>query len=96
MHLKPSVQLMVGGLSGVVAQTSAYPFEIIRRHMQVAGLYGINKSTLETAKSIWILSGFKGMFVGLSIGYIKVVPMFAVSFYVYEWMKEKMGIEDLT
>lgn len=38
------------------------------------------------------LKGFRGFFVGLSIGYIKVVPMFACSFFVYERMKSLLGI----
>jgi solute carrier family 25 protein 16 len=36
--------------------------------------------------------GYKGFFVGLTIGYVKVVPMAAVSFYAYERGKYYLGI----
>ncbi|KXS12616.1 mitochondrial carrier [Gonapodya prolifera JEL478] len=52
-----------------------------------------HKSTWQTAKGIWVKSGSKGFFVGLSIGYIKVTPMVAVSFVVYERMKAILDIE---
>jgi solute carrier family 25 protein 16 len=36
--------------------------------------------------------GIRGFFVGLTIGYVKVVPLAAVSFYTYERMKLILGI----
>jgi len=36
--------------------------------------------------------GFRGFFVGLTIGYAKVVPMVAASFYTYERLKMWFGI----
>ncbi|KAJ3340614.1 hypothetical protein HDU93_006729 [Gonapodya sp. JEL0774] len=52
-----------------------------------------HKTTWETAKAIRARSGWKGFFVGLSIGYIKVTPMVAVSFVVYEKMKSILDID---
>jgi len=46
----------------------------------------------ETMRRIWLERGIKGFFVGLTIGYVKVVPMVAVSFYVYERSKWLLGI----
>ncbi|KAI8818887.1 mitochondrial carrier domain-containing protein [Fimicolochytrium jonesii] len=105
--------LACGALSGAIAQTTAYPFEVIRRNMQVAGVasktpistttsqtssttstkLAQRKTTLSTAKWIYGRKGFKGFFVGLSIGYLKVMPMSAVSFFTYEWGKGWLGIE---
>ncbi|KAJ3281678.1 hypothetical protein HK104_011328 [Borealophlyctis nickersoniae] len=92
--------LLCGAISGAVAQTAAYPFEVIRRNMQVAGSTmaksaggELHKGTLQTAKDIWRRRGWRGFFVGLSIGYMKVMPMSAVSFFVYEWMKVRLGID---
>ncbi|KAJ3123372.1 hypothetical protein HK100_011633 [Physocladia obscura] len=96
-------QLAIGGLSGLIAQTSSYPFEVIRRHMQIAGRIetaadgtasSLKKfpTTLEMTRLIYQKRGFRGFFVGLSIGFMKVVPMHAVSFYVYETMKVVLEI----
>ncbi|KAJ1566284.1 hypothetical protein HK096_001890 [Nowakowskiella sp. JEL0078] len=99
-QMRTWVKLVCGGLSGAIAQTSSYPFEMIRRQMQVAGVYGSAdaertqalKSTWGTAKHIYQTRGFKGFFKGLSIGYIKIIPMFAVSFYTYENLKDLFGM----
>ncbi|KAJ3097430.1 hypothetical protein HDU97_004878 [Phlyctochytrium planicorne] len=95
-------QLFVGGFSGALAQTASYPFEVIRRRMQVAGkvaMKGVSEQaarypgTWQTAVWIYQTRGFSGFFVGLSIGYLKITPMFAVSFFVYEHMKAVFQIE---
>ncbi|KAI9595309.1 mitochondrial carrier domain-containing protein [Syncephalis fuscata] len=49
-------------------------------------------SALSVARGIWTARGFRGFFVGLSIGYIKVTPMVAVSFTVYDHMKWLLNI----
>lgn len=92
--LKAYAQLVAGGISGLCSQTAAYPFELIRRRMQVGGAVGGGQflSFKNTAGLIYRENGFKGFFVGLSIGYMKVVPMFACSFFVYERMKKLLGI----
>ncbi|RWA04000.1 hypothetical protein EKO27_g11100, partial [Xylaria grammica] len=46
----------------------------------------------ETAGLIFKERGLSGFFVGLSIGYVKIVPMAAVSFYTYERTKSLLGI----
>ena len=65
------------------------PFEVIRRRMQVGGAINQGQflSFKNTAKLIYRENGLQGFFVGLSIGYMKVVPMVACSFFVYERMK---------
>lgn len=92
--LKAYAQLIAGGIAGLCSQTAAYPFEVIRRRMQVGGAVneGQYLSFKNTAKLIYRENGFRGYFVGLSIGYIKVVPMVACSFFVYERMKKVLGI----
>ncbi|ODQ67478.1 mitochondrial carrier [Nadsonia fulvescens var. elongata DSM 6958] len=47
----------------------------------------------QTMKTIYAERGLRGFFVGLSIGYIKVTPMVACSFYVYERMKSYLLIQ---
>lgn len=92
--LRAPAQLMAGGLAGMCSQTAAYPFEVIRRRMQVGGAVDSGRflSFRTTARLIFAESGMRGFFVGLSIGYIKVVPMVACSFYVYERSKTFLGI----
>ncbi|KAI7902660.1 mitochondrial carrier domain-containing protein [Cokeromyces recurvatus] len=92
--LRTWAELVCGGLAGLVAQTSSYPLEVIRRRMQVSGLLDPNQFVgfVETIKDIYRVKGMKGFYVGLTIGYVKVVPMVAVSFAVYERMKRLLNI----
>ncbi|EGF77606.1 hypothetical protein BATDEDRAFT_13935 [Batrachochytrium dendrobatidis JAM81] len=94
--LNALTNLTIGGISGVIAQTFSYPFEVVRRHMQVSGKSALgheHTSTFNTVKDIFRRKGFRGFWIGLSIGYIKVTPMFAVSFYSYEWLKLQLNID---
>lgn len=93
-RLTNTAELASGALAGLVSQTVSYPLEVIRRRMQVGGAVGDGKrlGIRETASKIMMERGVKGFFVGLTIGYLKVVPMVAVSFWVYERGKIALGI----
>lgn len=92
--LRSWAELTSGGIAGLIAQTCSYPLEVIRRRMQVSGAVGDgHKMRLgETAVLVFRERGFRGFFVGLTIGYVKIIPMAAVSFYTYERMKLILGI----
>ncbi|KAJ5825760.1 hypothetical protein N7474_002898 [Penicillium riverlandense] len=88
-QLVAPAELSAGALAGAVAQTTSYPFEVLRRRMQVGGhRLGIGG----TCRKMWAENGFRGFWVGLSIGYFKVVPLVATSFLVYERLKWAFGI----
>ncbi|KAE8363382.1 mitochondrial carrier domain-containing protein [Aspergillus caelatus] len=93
-QLTAAAELFSGALAGLVSQTSSYPLEVVRRRMQVGGVVGDGHrlGIAETARTIWLERGFRGFWVGLSIGYLKIIPMTAVSFFVYERMKWSLGI----
>ncbi|KAI9624424.1 hypothetical protein H4Q26_016824 [Puccinia striiformis f. sp. tritici PST-130] len=76
--------------SGMAAQTVSYPLEIIRRKMQVGGPLS-HRTISQTAQLIFNTQGFRGFFIGLSIGYLKVIPMTAISFVT--WSKLKVRFE---
>lgn len=92
--LKAYAQLIAGGLAGMCSQTAAYPFEVVRRRMQVGGAVNQGQflSFTQTAKLIYREGGLRGFFIGLSIGYMKVIPMVSCSFFVYERSKKLLGI----
>ena len=87
-------ELTAGGLAGLVGQTAAYPLEVIRRRMQVGGVVGDGHrlGMGETARKVWAERGWRGFFIGLGIGYFKVVPMAAISFLTYERLKVFLGV----
>ncbi|KAF9977243.1 hypothetical protein BGZ73_006606 [Actinomortierella ambigua] len=93
-ELRTVAELACGGIAGAVSQTASYPLEVVRRKMQVAGALDPKRfaGMMETAKNLYIAKGTRGFFVGLSIGYLKVTPMVAISFTVYERMKVLLDI----
>ncbi|SCU97673.1 LAMI_0F10924g1_1 [Lachancea mirantina] len=94
--LKSWAELAAGGLAGMASQTAAYPFEIIRRRLQVSVVSPSSMHNFQSIPQMFRIiyqeRGWRGFFVGLSIGYIKVTPMVACSFFVYERMKWHFGI----
>ncbi|KAL6231932.1 hypothetical protein BDW75DRAFT_218760 [Aspergillus navahoensis] len=93
-QLTAAAELLSGAIAGLVSQTSSYPLEVVRRRMQVGGVVGDGRrlGMAETARMILMERGFRGFFIGLTIGYLKMVPMTATSFFVYERLKWSLGI----
>ena len=94
-NLPIPVKFMCGLLAGAAGQTVAYPFDVVRRQMQLDTLakhIPIYKSVLEAILTILRGNGVRGIFTGLSINYVKVAPATAISFVTYEYLREKLGI----
>lgn len=90
----PIADLGIGAVSGVIAQTASYPFEVVRRRMQVGGITRPDRWLRwgETVAAVWHSGGWRGFYVGLGIGYLKVVPMTAVSFAVWQSCKRLLNV----
>ncbi|KAJ5360849.1 hypothetical protein N7517_010040 [Penicillium concentricum] len=91
-RLTAVAQLSCGAVAGIVAQTISYPIDIIRRRIQVRSVDHAKDGILETARCIFLERGVRGFYVGLTIGYVKMAPMAATSFYVYDRMKRFLGL----
>jgi solute carrier family 25 protein 16 len=90
----PIADLTIGAISGAIAQTVSYPFEVVRRRMQVGGIARPDRwlSWKETVMEILKGRGWRGFFVGLGIGYLKMIPMTSVSFAVWQSMKRVLDL----
>ncbi|GAB2219684.1 hypothetical protein Droror1_Dr00007321 [Drosera rotundifolia] len=84
-----TVKLICGSVAGLLGQTFTYPLDVVRRQMQVQQASNANnmKGTLETLIAIAREQGWKQLFSGLSLNYLKVVPSVAIGFTVYDTMK---------
>ncbi|XP_042062148.1 mitochondrial carrier protein CoAc1-like [Salvia splendens] len=93
-----AMRLSCGAIAGVLGQTLTYPLDVVRRQMQVEHLQPssqgghVYKSTWEGLASIFRNHGWRQLFAGLSINYIKVVPSVAIGFTVYDSMKTRLQI----
>ncbi|THU61116.1 hypothetical protein C4D60_Mb07t19880 [Musa balbisiana] len=90
------VKLACGSVAGLLGQTITYPLDVVRRQMQVQALstsnYEVGKGTFETLVMIIRTQGWKQLFSGLSINYLKVVPSVAIGFTVYDVMKSWLKV----
>ncbi|KAK6129499.1 hypothetical protein DH2020_036732 [Rehmannia glutinosa] len=92
------MRLSCGALAGLFGQTFTYPLDVVRRQMQVEHLQPssqgavIYRSTSEGLVSIVRNQGWRQLFAGLSINYIKIVPSVAIGFTAYDTMKSWLRI----
>ncbi|XWS26431.1 hypothetical protein CRYUN_Cryun26dG0031700 [Craigia yunnanensis] len=99
-HQKSIVMhLSCGALAGLLGQTFTYPLDVVRRQMQVESLQCSTiqgdtryRNTLDGLTTIVRNQGWRQLFAGLSINYIKIVPSVAVGFAAYDMMKAWLHI----
>ncbi|KAL8464016.1 hypothetical protein ACS0TY_033810 [Phlomoides rotata] len=91
-----TVKLVCGSVAGLLGQTFTYPLDVVRRQMQVQRLLisgsSPTKGTVETLVMIVQTQGWKQLFSGLSINYLKVVPSVAIGFTVYDVVKAYLRV----
>lgn len=95
--LKTQSRLLFAATSAAIANTVGYPLDVARRRMQLALLSSdtakFSESVAKTLKLIYTENGIsKGLYRGLSINYLRVVPMFAVQYAMNDTMKEMFGL----
>lgn len=98
-RLPVPVMLCFGGIAGLIAQTATYPIDVVRRRMQVEGLQHMHdcgsldllpRSTPKALCRIAQNEGWRSLFNGLSINYMKVVPSTAIGFTLYDFLKSQL------
>ncbi|KAJ6814648.1 putative mitochondrial substrate carrier family protein P [Iris pallida] len=89
-----TLRLSCGALAGLFGQTLTYPLDVVRRQMQVQSQQPSTqlgsqpiKGTMQGLKSIIQNQGWRQLFAGLSLNYVKVVPSVAIGFTAYDAMK---------
>ncbi|KAH9892870.1 mitochondrial carrier [Cubamyces lactineus] len=87
-------KLLCGALAGSISQTLTYPFDVLRRKMQVTGMNALGykyNGALDALRSIVRTEGIKGLYRGLWPNLMKVAPSIATSFFTYELVKDFLG-----
>ncbi|XP_071107675.1 solute carrier family 25 member 16-like isoform X1 [Haliotis cracherodii] len=91
-------KLICGGLAGAVSQTVAYPLDVVRRRLQVSIMlpdsHKYNSGWPNTLYIVYKENGiWHGLYRGLTVNYLRVMPMVAVSFSTYETAKKMFGLD---
>nr|XP_002130726.3 graves disease carrier protein [Ciona intestinalis] len=94
--LKPWVSLLCGGFAGAISQTVSFPLDVARRRMQLAHVLPDShkfKGIWSTLATVYQENGVRrGLYRGLSINYLRVIPQQAIAFSVHEYLLELIGL----
>jgi solute carrier family 25 phosphate transporter 23/24/25/41 len=84
-----STGVMFGAVSGTFCVSTAYPFESVRRKLQVQGVGGrpmLYNGWFDCVKKTVAQQGVRGLYKGLGANMIKTPPSIAITFGTYEWL----------
>lgn len=84
-------KLAAGAISGAVAQTCTYPFDVLRRRFQINTMSGMGyqyKSLTDAVRVIVTQEGIKGLYKGIIPNLLKVAPSMASSWLSFELCRD--------
>ncbi|CAL5874892.1 uncharacterized protein PFLUO_LOCUS9194 [Penicillium psychrofluorescens] len=87
----PYRKLLAGAISGAVAQTCTYPFDVLRRRFQINTMSGMGykyKSIWDAVRVIVTEEGMRGLFKGIGPNLLKVAPSMASSWLSFELTRD--------
>jgi len=81
--------LLFGSIAGFTSISCSYPFEIIKRRMQLSGELGnpTYRNTFHCLHHMFSQNGFRAFYAGLIPQYIKLIPANCIFFYTIEVFK---------
>jgi solute carrier family 25 (adenine nucleotide translocator) protein 4/5/6/31 len=82
-------KLILGASTGVIAQTITYPFDTVRRRMQMNSRSGLKKynSILDCVLSMW-KEGIRSFYRGVVMNMLRTVPGISIQMYVYDRLRQ--------
>ncbi|CAI5741953.1 unnamed protein product [Hyaloperonospora brassicae] len=88
-------------LAACIAQTSTYPLDTIRRRIQTDGYASRSRAeirytgVISTARTILAREGWRGLFKGVSVNWMRSPVSTGISLTAYDILKEVMGVEKI-
>lgn len=92
LELGPIRTLVYGAIAGACAEFATYPFEVVRRRLQLQ-VRATKMSALVTCVKIVEQGGIPALYAGLFPSLLQVLPSAAISYFVYEFMKIVLKVE---
>ncbi|OAY35834.1 probable mitochondrial adenine nucleotide transporter BTL3 [Manihot esculenta] len=92
LELGPVRTLLYGAIAGCCSEAATYPFEVVRRHLQMQ-VRATKMNALATCVKIVDQGGIPALYAGLVPSLLQVLPSAAISYFVYECMKIVLKVE---
>ncbi|KAH9626334.1 hypothetical protein KSS87_000566 [Heliosperma pusillum] len=84
--------LIYGAIAGACAEAATYPFEVVRRQLQLQ-VQEKKLNAVATCVKIMEQGGVPALYAGLTPSLLQVLPSAAISYFVYECMKIVLKVE---
>ena len=103
VRVEQGYMMLFGAMAGAAAEFSTYPFEVIRRRMQLQGGQGtmsqvVGRRALRrmtaTVRIITKNHGLRGLYIGCLPSVAQVLPSAALGYYSYEMFKIWLDVGD--
>ncbi|CAN0862058.1 Probable mitochondrial adenine nucleotide transporter BTL3 [Linum grandiflorum] len=92
LELGPVRTLLYGAIAGCCSEAATYPFEVVRRNLQMQ-VRATKMNAVATCFKIVEQGGVPALYVGLIPSLLQVLPSAAISYFVYEFMKIVLKVE---
>ncbi|XP_027364865.1 probable mitochondrial adenine nucleotide transporter BTL3 [Abrus precatorius] len=92
LELGPVRTLLYGAIAGCCSEAATYPFEVVRRQLQMQ-VRATRLNALATCVKIVEQGGVPALYAGLTPSLLQVLPSAAISYLVYEFMKIVLKVE---
>ncbi|XP_044476014.1 probable mitochondrial adenine nucleotide transporter BTL2 [Mangifera indica] len=92
LELGPIRTLLYGAIAGACAEAATYPFEVVRRQLQMQ-VQSTKLSAMATFIKIVQQGGVQALYAGLIPSLLQVLPSASISYFVYECMKIVLKVE---
>ncbi|MBA0742177.1 hypothetical protein Gogos_015260, partial [Gossypium gossypioides] len=87
LELGPIRTLLYGAIAGACSEAATYPFEVVRRHLQMQVRATKLSAFATCVKIVEEGGGMHALYAGLIPSILQVLPSAAISYLVYEFMK---------
>ena len=102
VRVEQAYMMLYGATAGVASEFSTFPFEVVRRRMQLQGGGGSASNVVgrkaimrmaATLRAILKRRGLSGLYTGCVPSCLQVVPSAALGYYSYEMFKLLLGVD---
>lgn len=101
LRLNPFTKFVCSYFAACIAQTSTYPMDTIRRRIQTDGYVTSSQTKLgyngvvATGRIILAREGWRGLFKGVSVNWLRSPVSTGISLTTYDILKEVLGVEKI-
>ncbi|MEW5301922.1 MAG: hypothetical protein WDW36_004746 [Sanguina aurantia] len=80
----PLISFASGAVAGAAATIASYPFDLLRTTLAAQGEPKVYRGTLDAARAIIQARGVSGLYSGLGVTLVEIIPYAAIQFGMYD------------